>query len=67
MQNEGIAGAKVSDISDTVLSLPRPGVTRTVKEMEQKGYLKKIASPGRWKSHLHLTLTETGQQLSSKI
>lgn len=34
---------KVSDISD-VLNLPRPGVTRTVKEMETKGYLKKIAS-----------------------
>ncbi len=31
---------KVSDISDA-LNLPRPGVTRTVKEMEQKGYLTK--------------------------
>lgn len=31
---------KVSDISDA-LNLPRPGVTRTVKEMEDKGYLKK--------------------------
>ena len=35
---------RVSDISE-VLNLPRPGVTRTVKEMEKKGYLKKIASP----------------------
>ena len=34
---------KISDISDA-LNLPRPGVTRTVKEMEIKGYLKKIAS-----------------------
>lgn len=34
---------KVSDISDT-LKLPRPGVTRTVKEMEKKGYLTKYAS-----------------------
>ena len=34
---------KVSDISDT-LHLPRPGVTRTVKEMEAKGYLQKQAS-----------------------
>ena len=55
---------KISDISDT-LNLPRPGVTRTVKEMEQKGYLKKTVSPedGRvtW-----LTLTETGQALSQK-
>ena len=31
---------KVSDISD-VMNLPRPGVTRTVKEMEKKGYLSK--------------------------
>ena len=29
---------KVSDLSDA-LGLPRPGVTRTVKEMEAKGYL----------------------------
>ena len=35
---------KVSDISDA-LNLPRPGVTRNVKEMETKGYLQKIASP----------------------
>ena len=34
---------KVSDISD-VLELPRPGVTRTVKEMEAKGYLRKTSS-----------------------
>lgn len=34
---------KVSDISDA-LGLPRPGVTRTVGEMEAKGYLKKYAS-----------------------
>ena len=32
---------KVSDISDA-LNLPRPGVTRTVKEMEKKGYLKHL-------------------------
>ena len=34
---------KVSDISDA-LELPRPGVTRTVKEMAAKGYLRKYAS-----------------------
>ena len=51
---------KVSDISAT-LNLPRPGVTRTVKEMEAKGYLTKSTSdedgrityisitPKRWK------------------
>ena len=63
MQHQGMQ-VKISDISDR-LSLPRPGVTRTVKEMEQKGYLKKTVSPedGRvtW-----LTLTETGQALSQK-
>ena len=31
---------KISDISDT-LNLPRPGVTRTVKEMEAKGILRR--------------------------
>ena len=35
---------KISDISDK-LNLPRPGVTRTVKEMEEKGYIKKTVSP----------------------
>ena len=35
-----VSQVKVSDISDA-LNLPRPGVTRTVKEMEQKGYLQK--------------------------
>lgn len=34
---------RVSDLSDA-LGLPRPGVTRTVKEMEAKGYLRKQVS-----------------------
>ena len=42
MEKEGIS-VKISDISDR-LHIPRPGVTRTVKEMEKKGYLQKIAS-----------------------
>ena len=63
MQNEGLQ-AKVSDISDR-LSLPRPGVTRTVKEMDQKGYLKKTVSPEDGRV-TYLTLTETGQMLSEK-
>ena len=42
LEKKGI-DVKVSDISDT-LKIPRPGVTRTVKEMEKKGYLRKIAS-----------------------
>ena len=53
---------KISDISDT-LNLPRPGVTRTVKEMESKGYLCKHAcsSDGRI---TYISVTEAGKQLS---
>ena len=36
LQTRGI-WPKISDLSDA-LNLPRPGVTRTVKEMEHKGY-----------------------------
>lgn len=55
---------KVSDISDA-LELPRPGVTRTVKEMEAKGYLQKTTSheDGRI---TYITITEEGMQLSDK-
>ena len=41
LERKGIQ-VKVSDLSDA-MELPRPGVTRTVKEMEEKGYLQKIA------------------------
>lgn len=54
--------AKVSDISDA-LDLPRPGVTRSVKEMEQKGYLQKTTSPEDGRV-IYLTVTEAGAQLS---
>ncbi len=55
---------KVSDISDT-LKLPRPGVTRTVKEMEKKGYLQKTASEEDGRI-TYLILTEKGIALSEK-
>ena len=55
---------KVSDISDA-LSLPRPGITRTVKEMEKKGYLQKIASPDDGRV-TYITVTEAGKELSQK-
>ena len=42
MEQKGMR-VKVSDISDR-LGIPRPGVTRTVKEMEAKGYLQKFSS-----------------------
>lgn len=54
--------ARVSDLSDA-LNLPRPGVTRTVKEMERKGYLQKqvSAEDGRV---TYLLLTDAGRLLS---
>lgn len=53
---------KISDISDT-LNLPRPGVTRTVKEMEAKGYLCKHTSPSDGRI-TYISITEAGKQLS---
>lgn len=55
---------RISDISD-VMNLPRPGVTRTVKEMEAKGYLQKIASPDDGRV-TYITITEAGKDLSQK-
>ena len=52
---------RVSDISDA-LGLPRPGVTRTVKDMEAKGYLTKSASPDDGRV-TYITATETGPAL----
>ena len=48
-----------------VLNLPRPGVTRTVKAMEEKGYLKKISSyeDGRV---TYIAITKSGEELSDK-
>lgn len=53
---------KISDISDT-LNLPRPGVTRTVQEMEADGYLHKIASPEDGRV-TYISITEAGRALS---
>ena len=64
-QLEARGGAvRVSDLSDA-LGLPRPGVTRTVKEMEAKGYLRKQVS-ARDGRVTYLSLTEAGRQLSRK-
>lgn len=53
---------KISDISDA-LNLPRPGVTRTVKEMEAGGYLRKKASPEDGRV-TYISITEAGMALS---
>ena len=63
LSRQGIQ-VKVSDISDA-LALPRPGVTRTVKEMEARGYLKKLASPEDGRI-TYLTVTPSGKALSEK-
>lgn len=55
---------KVSDISDR-LKLPRPGVTRTVKEMVEKGYLTKRASEEDGRI-TYVSITEKGETLSEK-
>lgn len=60
MERQGIQ-VKVSDISDA-MNLPRPGVTRTVKEMEKKGYLQKTASEEDGRV-TYLTVTEAGKNL----
>ena len=57
-------GVKVSDISDA-LNLPRPGVTRTVKEMGKKGYICKISSPDDGRV-TYISATEEGEELSKK-
>ena len=63
MEKNGTS-VKVSDISDA-LNLPRPGVTRTVKEMEQKGYLTKKPSEEDARI-LYLFITDEGKKLSVK-
>lgn len=53
---------KVSDISQA-FHIPRPGVTRTIKEMEKKGYLKKISSTEDGRI-TYVSMTEKGKHLS---
>ncbi len=60
LEMQGIQ-VKVSDISD-VMNLPRPGVTRTVKEMEKKGYLRKTSSQDDGRV-TYISVTEAGQKL----
>lgn len=55
---------RVSDISD-MLNLPRPGVTRTVKDMVEKGYLDKMASDEDGRV-IYLSVTQKGMALSDK-
>ena len=58
LERQGVR-VRVSDIGDT-LDIPRPGVTRTVKEMEAKGYLRKTASEEDGRV-TYITATEAGK------
>jgi len=55
---------KISDISD-FMQLPRPGVTRTITEMEKKGYLKKYSSEQDGRI-TYVDITDAGEALSDK-
>ena len=55
---------KVSDLSD-VLNIPRPGVTRTIKEMEKRGLVQKVSSPDDGRV-TYLSLTDHGMEISEK-
>lgn len=61
LEKQGV-DVKVSDISDA-LDIPRPGVTRTVKEMETKGYLHKQTSDNDGRI-TYITVTDEGRKLS---
>lgn len=63
LEKKGIE-VKISDISDT-LNIPRPGVTRTVKDMEKKGYLRKIDSPEDGRV-TYISITQAGRELHQK-
>lgn len=63
LEGQGVQ-VKVSDISDA-MELPRPGVTRTVKEMEEKEYLKKMASEADGRV-TYIAVTRKGTNLSQK-
>ncbi len=61
LERQGVR-VRVSDISDA-LNIPRPGVTRTVKEMERKGYLQKQTSDEDGRV-TYISITASGKQLS---
>lgn len=64
LEAQGIA-VKVSDISDA-LGLPRPGVTKTIKDMEAKGYLRKLSSQEDGRV-TYVIITDQGEQLSNQF
>lgn len=55
---------KVSNVSE-VLNLPRPGVTRTINAMEEKGYLKKETAKHDGRV-TYVTVTKEGKMIFEK-
>ena len=55
---------KVSDISD-VLGLPRPSVTKTIKDMENLGFVKKISTKEDGRV-VYIQITDSGKSLIDK-
>ncbi len=55
---------KVSDISDE-LGLPRPGVTKTIKDMERLGFVEKKASEADGRI-VYIRRTQAGRDLVDK-
>lgn len=60
LERKGI-DVRVSDISDK-LSISRPGITRTIKQMESQGYILKTPDTADGRV-VHITLTEQGRGL----
>ena len=56
---------KISEISEA-LNLPRPGVTRTVRSMVEKGYLNKMSSKEDGRV-TYIEVSEKGQALFEKF
>lgn len=63
LQNQRIS-VKISDISN-MLNIPKPGVTRTIKEMEAKGYVSKVASKEDGRI-TYIVITKKGESLFQK-
>lgn len=55
---------RVSDISDE-LGLPRPGVTKTVKDMERLGFVEKKTSEADGR-YVYIRSTQAGRDLVDK-
>lgn len=55
---------KISDVSE-VLNLPRPGVTRTIHAMKEKGYLKKETAKHDGRV-TYVTVTKEGKMIFEK-